>query len=357
MVATVKRIVKERPSPDCTCARPAVKIHNLMLADPLSLPSTRPSAYALMPDEPVFDPKRHLALEPPSQRWTLADLGYTKEEADTCASGVAVAGPFRLLSAEGAAAARTVALALNGSRQAGDRTASYLTGGIYRSTFLRDMCNCPAVTAFLSEIAGCELFPHSMPSQQVYINYAPEDLSKAVDTWHTDSIGLDCVLMISDPASFSGGQFQFFAGTRHEAAAILETRADELTAANVRDLPAGRVVGMPFPAAGYAVFQQGSMVVHRATRLERRAERNTMVIGYVSRDIALPDPTVDSIVEWGEPGIIAEFARHKAWLSRAKLDSLMRQIDLDASPAEIRRLLIAAIADAQRAIELISARS
>ncbi|MGA2190510.1 MAG: hypothetical protein ABSH33_18470 [Steroidobacteraceae bacterium] len=328
-----------------------------MLAKPLSLPSMRPFSYGQLHDEPVFDPARHLALEPPLRCWTLDDLGYTKEEAKCCASRVAIAGPMRLLSVQGAEAARNVALALSGSRQAGDRTASYLTGGVYRSAFLRDLCSCPEVTAFLSEIAGCELLPHSMPSQQIYINYAPEDLSKAVDTWHTDSIGLDCVLMISDPASFSGGQFQFFVGTRYEAASLLDSRPENLTAANVRDLPAGRVADMQFPAAGYAVFQQGTMVVHRATRLERRAERNTAVLGYVSRDVALPDPTADSIVNWGEPGIIAEFARHKAWLSRTKLDYLMSQIDLNASAADLRRLLTDAIADAQRAIEVIDGSS
>lgn len=328
-----------------------------MLADPPSFPSTRPSSYGQLRDEPVFDPKRHLALEPPSQRWTLDDLGYTEEEAETCASRVAVAGPLRLLSDQGAEAARAVALALNDSRQAGDRTASYLAGGAYRSRFLRDLCNCTEVTAFLSEIAGCELLPHSMPSQQVYINYAPEDLGKAVDTWHTDSIGFDSVLLITDPASFSGGQFQFFVGTRGEAASLLESCPENLTAAIARDLPAERVAGVQFPAAGYAVFQQGTMVVHRATRLQRRAERNTVVIGYVSRDVAPPDPTRDSIIEWGEPGIIAEFARHKAWLSRAKLDHLMRQIDLNASAADIRTLLAEAIADARRAIEVIDGSS
>lgn len=313
----------------------------------------RPSCYGPLREEPAFDPGRHLALEPPSRRWTLEELGYTKEQASGCASRVAVAGPLRLLSDQGAEAARDVARALSGSRQAGDRTASYLAGGVYRSAFLRDLCNCPQVTAFLSEVAGCELLPHSMPSQQVYLNYAPEDLGKAVDTWHTDSIGLDCVLMLSDPASFSGGEFQFFVGTKDQAAALLDSQPENLTAANARDLPTGRVLGLQFPAAGYAVFQQGAMVVHRATRLARRAERNTAVIGYVSRDVAVPDPTVDSIVEWGEPGIVAEFARHKAWLSGTKLEYLLRQIDLNAPVAEIRGLLAGAIADVRHAIDVI----
>jgi hypothetical protein len=324
-----------------------------MLADRLSLPSTRPSGYGRLHDEPTFDPKRHLALEAPAQCWTLADFGYTKEEAKECASQVAITGPLRLLSDDGARAARAVALALRNSRQTSDRTANYLAGGVYRSSFLHDLCNSPEVIAFYSEIAGCELLPHSMPSQQVYVNYAPDDLGKAVDTWHTDSIGLDCVILATDPATFSGGQFQFFRGTKQEAATLLESRPEDLTAPIARDLPKERVVGVQFPAAGYAVFQQGSMVVHRATRLESRGERNTMVIGYVSRDVALPDPTLDSIVAWQEPGIIAEFARHKAWLTRTKLDDLMRRIDVNASPAAIRSMLEIAIVDTQRAIEVI----
>jgi hypothetical protein len=324
-----------------------------MRAESLSFPSTCPSGYAELRDEPVFDPRRHLSLEPPAQVWTLDDFGYTREEAKACASQIAIAGPIRLLSEEGAGAVRTVARALRGNRLSGDRTASYLAGGVYQSSFLRELCNCPAITAFLSEIAGCELLPHSMPSQQVYINYAPDDLSKAVDTWHADSIGLDCVILASDPATFSGGQFQFFRGTRQEAAALLDSRPEELTDANARELPRERVTGVQFPAAGYAMFQQGNMVVHRATRLERRAERNTLVTGYVSRDVALPDPTRDSIVAWEEPGIVAEFARHKAWLSRTKLDYLIRQLDVNASASDIRGMLEEAIADAQHAIKIV----
>ena len=208
----------------------------------------------------------------------------------------------------------------------------------------------------MSEMAGCELLPHSMPSQQVYINYAPEDLGKAVDTWHTDSIGFDSVLLVTDPASFSGGQFQFFVGTRHEAAALLRSSPENLTAATAQDLPAQRVVSMPFPAAGYAVFQQGAMVVHRASRLERRAERNTVVIGHVSRDIALPDPTQDSISVGG--------ARHHRRICPPQGMAFPHetrpsaaQLDLNTSAADIRRLLAEAIADAERAIGSLTDRA
>ena len=228
-----------------------------MLADDLPFPSTRPQGYEPLGDEPVFDPKRHLALEPPSKSWTLNDFGYSKEETGTCASQIAIAGPIRLLSEQGAEAARAVAAALRGSRQTSDRTANYLAGGVYRSRFLRDLCNCPQVTAFLSDVAGCELLPHSMPSQQLYINYAPDDLGKAVDTWHTDSIGFDCVILATDPATFSGGQFQFFRGTRQEAASLLETRPEELTAP-IRQRPAqGTSGGLPVSRRGLCRVSAG----------------------------------------------------------------------------------------------------
>jgi hypothetical protein len=324
-----------------------------MSANPVPFPRELPPTYEATREEPAFDPKRHLALEPPQQAWRLADLGYTSAQIRKCASAVAVAGPFRLLSQEGVAAARSVALALRDRRLAGDRTASYLTGGVYRSKFLRELCACPQIVDFVSAVAGCELLPHSMPSQQVYINYAPDDVTKAVDTWHVDSIGFDYVLLLNDPASFSGGRFEFFRGTKDEAARLLDTDTGSLTGATSKDLPPDRVVSPQFPAAGYALFQQGNLVVHRATRLAQRAERITFVPGFVACDTRFPDPTSDEVADWGEPGIVAEFARHKAWLARAKLDELIEHVRLGAAPAELRADLKSSVADVLGAIAVM----
>ena len=324
-----------------------------MPATPLSFPRERPQTYEPIPDEPAFDPARHLALEPPREVWHLSDFGYTAGEIHECASKVAVAGPFRLLSDEGVAAARSVALSLRESCRTSDRTAKYVAGGVYRSKFLRDLCNCTQISDFLSDVTGCALVPHSMPSQQLYINFAPDELTSAVDTWHVDSIGFDYVLLVSDPRTFEGGQFQFFRGTTAEAARFLGTDIDRLTDPTVRDLPPERVVTAAFPAAGYAIFQQGNRVLHRATRLTRRAERITMVPGLVARDTRCPDPTKNGVIEWGEPGLVAEFARHKAWLSLTKLGELVERVRLDAEPAQIRDDLQRSIADVLNAISAI----
>ena len=324
-----------------------------MLANPLPFPTENPPGYVRIEGEPRFDPARHLALEPPRQQWSLAQLGYDAEAIGRCPSPVAVAGPFRVLSEEGVAATRSVALALRAMRQTSDRTATYVAGGVYRSQFMRDLCACPQILALLSDIASCELITHSMPSLQLYINYAPDDVSKAVDTWHVDSIGFDYVLLLNDPATFSGGQFEFFRGTAQEAAGLLGTDSVGLTEANARDLPPDRVTSMVFPQAGYAIFQQGNLVVHRATRLQYRAERITVVPGFVARDLRFPDPTGNQVTSWGEPGQIAEFARHKAWLARGKLDRMIDQLSLATAPAELCDSLRRSIADVNDALRVL----
>jgi len=108
-----------------------------------------------------------------------------------------------------------------------------------------------------------------------------------------------------------------------------------------------------FPGAGYALFQQGAMLVHRANRLRRRAERITLVPGYVARDVRYADPTRDVVAHWGEPGLTAEFARHKAWLARAKLGGLIEKLPLTEDVELIRRELRWAIADVETALRLI----
>jgi len=315
----------------------------------LAFPQCGPREYPQIDDGVRFDAGRHLAPDLPGRVWMLRDLGYSEAEIAAAASPVAITAAFRLLSEEGAAAFREVALRLKATRQTSNRTASFVAGSVYRSRFVRDFCNAPEVVEHMSAIAGCRLVAHSMPSQQAYINFNPDELTRAVDTWHSDSIGLDYVMMLSDPSRLEGGAFQFFHGTRDEAAALLSTRVDGLTEAIARDLPAERVITVPFPAPGYAVFQQGSHVIHRATALTRMGERITIVPGLVAPERAVPDPTRDGVAAWGEPGIEAEFARHKAWLARGKLDGLIADLGAGSVPQNLAAALRDAVGDVERA--------
>ena len=171
----------------------------------------------------------------------------------------------------------------------------------------------------MSEIGGTELFTHSMPSQQIYINYAPRDIEKAVDGWHYDGIGFDYVLMVSDPGTFLGGNFEYFHGTRDEIADLFDLPINNIRFGISDSLPAERTIQVSFPAAGYAIFQQGNMVVHRATKLQAPAERITAVPGLVSKRTDLPDPTaVHDMPNYNEPGVLAELAAHGQWIKQVR---------------------------------------
>ena len=58
-----------------------------------------------------------------------------------------------------------------------------------------------------------------------------------------------------------------------------------------QNVPAERVVSPAMPGPGYAVMQQGNMVVHQAKGLREEGERITMVNGYVAADARIPDFT------------------------------------------------------------------
>ena len=225
----------------------------------LEFPDHYPLGYEDIADGVAYDADVHLELQVPQRIWTLSDFGYNKEQISACASDVAVSSPFRLLSDQGVADLHRIVTRLKSvsSHIEGNRTPSHLAGGVYRSKFLRDLCACPRINAHMSKIAGTTLAPHSMPSQQVYVNYAPDDISKAVDSWHYDGIGFDYVLMMSDPKTIKGGNFEYFQGTRNEVAAMFDLKVHEVRYGITADLPEDRVIKAQFPAAGYAIFSTG----------------------------------------------------------------------------------------------------
>ncbi len=112
-----------------------------------------------------------------------------------------------------------------------------------------------------------------------HINYPPTTLGEAVDKWHHDTLPLDCVMTVSDPATLDGGQFEWFRGTKHEMAAMRDRG---------ETIPRERIVAPAFPGPGYAIALHGDMIVHRGAPLNTLAERISMVNGYVAMD-----PSVD----------------------------------------------------------------
>jgi len=319
-------------------------------------PTDIPSAYETLAGEPRYDAAVHLDLTAPVRRESLASFGYTPDEIARCPSPLAVAGPFHVLSDAGIQAVNDVLARLRSTAASdpGQRASNYLGAGVYKSIFLRDLCSCPVLIAFLSEIAATPLVAHPVPHMQLYVNFAPEDVSKAVDNWHIDSVDFDCVILLEDPHSFEGGHFQYFRGTDAEAAGLFDTTIESLPLGFAVELPAERIGTMQNQRPGDGALQQGSRVVHRAERLLAPASRTTLVISYAAADVTRADTTnIASILSWDHPGTAAELARHCAWRSQARLTALMNDLSMNAAKEDVAAKLRHAIEDVEYLLRLL----
>lgn len=310
-----------------------------------TFPDAQPDGYQWLDDEPAFDPGRHLALTEPDEIVTLADLGYEPDDIAGKATGIAITSPFRILSDEGAAQMLATARRLRPyCRRADVRIENMVRGGVYRSRWLRDLCLSPEVAAHLSGIYGTEIAPHPMGLHLGHLNFEPSNINTAVDKWHHDTLPLDYVMTVTDPTVTPGGRFEYFVGTKAEAAAF--------KAAGERP-PADRVVAPGLPGPGWAVAMHGDMVVHRGGPLTAQAERITMVNGYVSLDpdVEMQSRMVDLLAVDDRELLFYEWSRYVAWRSRNRLQSVIDSIGFGVSAAEASTRLQAAISDVVEAAE------
>ena len=309
----------------------------------IPFPQQLPSGFQWFEDEPAFDPAVHLALEMPESVTHLQEFGYSDEEVSRKATSVAVSSPFRILSDEGAAVLLQVARALRQHAVSCERIENMVRGGCYRSRFLRDLCVDPSLTDLMCEIYQTDVAPHTMPLHLGHMNFSPDDLSKAVDKWHHDTLPLDTVMMVSDPATLDGGKFEYFVGTKAEMAVLAEAGMAP---------PQDRVVAPHFAGPGYAIALHGNMVVHRGGPLNKPAERISMVNGYVATDTSLDDQHRHADLKLVDPpeALYAEWAKHAAWRGKSRLEKLLHELEFTSDHELVATKLEDAITDVQQAI-------
>ena len=100
------------------------------------------------------------------------------------------------------------------------------------------------------------------------------------------------------------------------------------------------------------VVMQGGMIVHRGAKLKEVYDRITMVNGYVPLDTTSPDPSRFSDIKAVDPHdvLFPEWARHKAWLARGRLDRLIDELPFTKDRGYIIGELKAAIQEVEVAI-------
>jgi hypothetical protein len=297
-------------------------------------PNTSPYCEAIS-DDPPFDPDRHLALEKPEFTISLAELGYESEVLATTGSEIAASSCFRILSDEGVAVMHRVCKQLEAFTTSNPRIERNTRGGVYRSHFLRDFSLSIEVADHLSSILKTPLRPIAMGHQLAHLNYAPKAAGENVDKWHYDTLQVDTVMFVTDPNAVSGGEFQYFRGTRDEMAAIKERG---------ESIPETRIISPEMPGPGYAVLMQGNYVVHRAKGLSKPGERITLVNGYSYADMSIDDYTAVDQLIFAEPEetVGAEYSRHVALRCARQMMQLVNEpdfsLDLSAHAKQLSRI-------------------
>lgn len=316
-------------------------------------PAELPEGFEYLNSEPEFVPSVHLQLDPPDRVWRLRDFGYAEDAVARFASQIAATSPTRVLSKEGVAALREVVEMLEPfiHRSADTQVPAILCYTVFRSRFIRDLSLCQELTDFLSGLFEIRLTPHSMPHLLSQMNFAPEEINDAVHGWHYDLTAFTSVLMLHDPQSTEGGEFEYFMGTRQEGARLIDQG---------KALPRDKLVAPPFPSPGYACFMQGAAIMHHARPLKRPGYRASLVTAYCSRNFDVPDPNRVLFHEFAEHPEYDrwkwfEWARHKAWISREKLDLLLKRFPYTEDRQAIAQALREAVADATTAAEVIEA--
>ena len=152
------------------------------------------------------------------------------------------------------------------------------------------------------------------------------------------------VMPVTDPTLVAGGRFEYFLGTKQEAAEL---------AAEGHTPPPERIVTPDFGGPGYAVAMQGDMVVHRASPLTEACERISIVSAYVALDTSVDEQsrTADLIIVDDHEALWAEWAKMAAWRSHGRLQSLIDEIEFTSDRDAVVARLESAVADVQRAID------
>jgi hypothetical protein len=295
-----------------------------VLADLDHFPKTLPPGFSFIEGEPEFDPAKHLALTRPERTITLAELGYSDGEIGQFPSPIAATSPVRILSDEGVEALQR-AIDLLAPRTvpspAGDTRLYY---GSYHSRFMRDLTFSRELTDFLSEVFAAPIAAHTMGGLGVQLNVGEQPEAEILP-WHEDRVSFTAVISMYDPTTVDGGRFEYFDGTREEGRRLLVGG----------DLPRERV-SAPLCPPGYAALIQGTAVYHRAAPLKSPGYRASFLLSFCHRDVSYPDLNGDRTYMTEQAGRLGvdteinpsftEWARHNAWIARARLGTILDEI-------------------------------
>jgi len=337
------------------------------VSQPLSMPLQVPPHFLNVAEslddweEPTFDPTIHLAIEPP-RSITLLDFSEVKETPPikgNAQSPLAYTSAFRLLSEEGVTVLRRILERNQRLLRTCQRIPSFIRGMAYTSRFIRDLNESPVVLEALSRFAGQKLLPHYLGMNYSHTNFGrlpkPGTLLNEipVDQWHTDSVPFVLIIILSDLSGMVGGELQCIRRKGRAAGfELIERTQNHVDAADL--------LNVSYEKKGYALFMQGSEIVHHVTSVQSAIEpRITMVNSYMPANCFADDRTVyATFIDGGsEKEAILEFARGRAWRAANQLNALVAQSPYTEDPNPLINHLSRVVSELQMTVDLLSQRA
>jgi hypothetical protein len=306
-----------------------------------------------------FDPKKHLQLESPThiKDLTFKNVPFPFDAEQRAIKGnLAYTAPFRVLSDEGIAAARRALDQNQHLAKSNPRATCYVRGLGYASRFHRGLAYDPTLTKMLNTLARDELAIHGMTMSISHTNVGRVGTGRPVDAWHTDSYEYVLVVILSDIDEMQGGTLRVLQ--------MPDASGEMFKELTIKGVPDDLVETVRYGRAGDACFMQGSKILHTVDAvLKAREPRISLVNSFMSLRPFAPDQT--RFATFAQAGfgdenrvVSVEFARHKAWRAKGKMQYVLDQIPFSGessdTTSELVNILEEAAAELQGAADLIS---
>mmetsp|Transcript_2794 Transcript_2794/g.4786 ORF Transcript_2794/g.4786 Transcript_2794/m.4786 type:complete len:353 (+) Transcript_2794:40-1098(+) len=287
-----------------------------------------------------FDAEKHLQIEPPA---FIKDLNFRNvpfpfsAEEQKVKGNLAYTTSFRILSAEGVAAARRSIEANEYLAKSSKRASKYIRGLGYTSNFHRGLAYSKELNDMLSALARDRIAPHTLTMNVSHINWGEPGTGRPVDKWHTDSVDYVMVVILSDMTDMIGGELKVLQ--------MPDATGNTFRELTLKGVPDDLVEVVKYGGAGHCILMQGTKILHSvAGVLQAREPRISLVNSYMTtRPFAVDRFKYHSFGKDGfrDPNDVLnlEYARHKAWRIRGKMQYIMEEMKFGASKEDMVKIL------------------
>jgi hypothetical protein len=294
----------------------------------------------------VFNELEHLDIDLPTTFYNN-DLDLKRYEQSIVEDNFAFTEPFKLVSESGVAVLKSIIEKhkTDGRVSQSDiRTPLCLRGLGSVSPFMYELGHSPKLYNLASTLAGEQLAPHSYIMNCGHINVGSVGLNSQIDALHADSVDFVMVVILSNPASLTGGALEVIK---------MQPLDDAMKAVENGQVTENDILRVAFKHAGECIFMRGSEFLHRVQQVTAGNEpRISCVFSFMRRNVLKTDLTRYRTFTI-DPHVHVEYAAHKS-RRIARLLKLVEELAFETSCGDVVDVLEKAKNELQYTIDVLT---